>query len=37
MTIAHFGREINRVSENIEGSDGILDRYKDLILEYKQD
>jgi integrase len=37
MLIAAFGRELNRVSENIEGSDEILDWNKDLILNYKQD
>jgi hypothetical protein len=37
MPIADFGRELDRVCENIEGSDEILDRNKDLILEYKRD
>ena len=37
MPIADFGRELHRVCENIEGSDEILDRNKDLILEYKRD
>jgi len=37
MPIADYGRELDRVSENIERSDEILDRNKDLILNYKQD
>jgi len=37
MPIAHFGRELNRVNENIERSDEIPDRNKDQILNSKQD
>ena len=37
MPIADFSRELERVSENIEASDQILSRNKDLILNYKQD
>ncbi|MCY4731924.1 tyrosine-type recombinase/integrase [Natronomonas gomsonensis] len=37
MPIADFSRELERVSENIEASDEILNRNKDLILNYKQD
>lgn len=37
MPIADFGPELDRVSENIEGSDEILGRNKDLIFDYKQD
>ena len=37
MPIADFGRELDRVTDNIETSDEILDRNKDLILDYKQD
>jgi len=32
MPIADFSRELERVSENIEASDEILNRNKDLIL-----
>lgn len=37
MPIADFSRELERASENIEDSGKILDRNKDLILNYKQD
>lgn len=37
MLIGDFGRELDRVSENIKGSDELLDRNKDSILDYKQD
>jgi integrase len=37
MPIADFSRELERTSENIEASDQILNRNKDLILNYKQD
>ena len=37
MPIADFARDLERASENIEASDEILDRNKDLILNYKQD
>ncbi len=37
MPIADFARQLNRVSNNVETSDEILDRNKDLILNYKQD
>ena len=37
MPVADFGRELDRVCDNIEDSDEILNRNKDLILDYKQD
>jgi len=37
MPIADFERELDRACENIGDSNEILERNKDLILEYKQD
>jgi len=37
MPIADFARELERTSDNVEASDDILGRNKDLILNYKQD
>ncbi|WP_058828112.1 site-specific integrase [Haloferax sp. Q22] len=37
MPITDFGRQLANTVENIEESDEILDRNKELILDYKQD
>ena len=37
MPIADFGAQLETTVDNVEESDEILDRNKDLILDYKRD